>query len=108
MAAEAPRQRSAQAGAVPVIVALLLPLCGAASDWPQFRGANHDGISTDRITTTWTGSVTNPVWRVPVSNALCSLAVSGGQVFTQTRRTTNEVCVALNTTNGAELWARVV
>ncbi|HMJ66178.1 MAG TPA: PQQ-binding-like beta-propeller repeat protein, partial [Candidatus Binatia bacterium] len=81
----------------------------AGADWPQFRGINHDGISPDRIITNWTGAVTNPVWRIPLTNALCSLVVSGGKVYTQTIRPVQgvprEICVALSATNGAELWA---
>jgi len=56
--------------------------------------------------------VTNPVWLMPVTNALCSFAVSGGRAFTQVRRTIDgsdkEVCVALNTADGNELWATAV
>ncbi|MCI0745440.1 MAG: PQQ-like beta-propeller repeat protein [Verrucomicrobia subdivision 3 bacterium] len=70
---------------------------------------NHDGISTDRIVTNWTGAVTNPVWRIRLTNALCSLVVSGGKVYTQTTRPVGgqpkEICVALSATNGVELWA---
>jgi len=77
----------------------------AGADWPQFRGLNHDGISTDRVTTNWTGAVTNPLWRVHLPNALCSLAVSGGKIYTQAIRENREVCVALTATNGVELWA---
>ena len=88
------------------------PFAGFGADWPQFRGANHDAISTDRLNPQWTGAVTNPVWRVVVTNCLGSLAVSGGRVFTQTRRAVtgadSEVCVALSATNGAELWATPV
>ena len=54
--------------------------------------------------------MTNPVWRVPLTNCLGSLTVGEGRVFTQTRWMTNgldrEGCVALNATNGAELWRR--
>jgi outer membrane protein assembly factor BamB len=96
-------------GRLPVLAFLCLAFCCEAADWPQFRGANHDGVSTDRITTQWSGSVTNPLWLVPVTNCLGSLAVSGGRVFTQTVRpnggTSKEVCVALSATNGVELWA---
>jgi outer membrane protein assembly factor BamB len=78
------------------------------ADWPQYRGPNHDGVSTDRINKVWTGAVTNPVWRLVITNCLGSFAVSGGRAFTMTRRTIagsdQEVCVALNITNGAELW----
>jgi outer membrane protein assembly factor BamB len=81
----------------------------AAADWPQFRGLNHDAISTDRILTNWTGAVTNPLWRIHLTNALCSLVVSGGKVYTQAIRPVGgqrkEMCVALSATNGVELWA---
>jgi outer membrane protein assembly factor BamB len=91
-------------------VAFVLACIASGADWPQYRGGNHDGISTDRLNTQWTGSVTNPVWRIPLTNCLGSLTVSDGRVFTQTRRMANgldlESCVALNATNGAELWAR--
>ena len=100
------------AGRLPVLALLCLALGCDAADWPQFRGANHDGISTDRITTQWNGSVTNRLWLLPVTNCLGSLAVSGGCIFTQTRRAiggaSKEVCVALSITNGAELWAATV
>ena len=85
-------------------LSLCLPFIATGADWPQFRGANHDGTSTDRLNKQWTGSVTNPVWRIALTNCLGSLAVSDGRVFTQTVRMTNglemEWCVALNATNG--------
>src|SRR5580765_6645147 len=92
-----------------VLLLCSLTVSGHAADWPQYRGANHDGISTDRIVTQWSGSVTNPIWRVLVTNCLGSMAVTGGRVFTQTRRPvaglSKEVCIGLNATNGTELWA---
>ena len=108
MVADGPFRKIPGARSVWLLLILLSFTC-AATDWPQFRGVNHDGISNDRITTNWTGSVTNPVWRVPASNALCSLVVSGGKVYTQVIRNVGgqprEVCVALSATNGVELWA---
>ena len=81
---------------------------GRAADWSQYRGPNHDGVSTERINKNWTGSVTNPVWLVYLTNGLTSLTVSGGRVFTQVKRNVGgqnrEVCLALSATNGAELW----
>ena len=101
---------SVRALALGFLSCLLVEARGA--DWPQFRGTNHDAISTDRLNQQWTGSVTNPVWRVVVTNCLGSLVVSGGRVFTQTRRlitsADSEVAVALSATNGAELWATPV
>lgn len=83
-----------------------------AADWPQYRGPNHDGVSTDRINKLWSGSVTNPLWLVSLTNGVCSFAVSGGRAFTQFFRTNNdlemEFCMALNITNGAPLWQTAV
>lgn len=84
----------------------------AARDWPQYRGPNHDGVSTDRISKQWTGSVTNALWRVFLGNGVTGLTASGGRVLTQVHRDVNgadmEVCVALSATTGAELWATPV
>jgi len=90
---------------------LLGVLSLAAGEWTQYRGPNHDGTSSDRITKQWSGSVTNPVWVVHLTNGLTSLTISKGRVFTQVARNVGgnkDVCLALNATNGAQLWATVV
>jgi outer membrane protein assembly factor BamB len=82
-----------------------------AADWPEFRG-NGRGVSLDRLNTQWSGSVTTAVWRVRLTNCLGSLTVRDGKVFTQSRRAVanadREVCVALDASTGAELWATPV
>ena len=89
-----------------------LAFCGQGADWPQYRGPTHDGVSTDHINQQWSGSVTNPLWQVPLANSIATFTVSGGRAFTQVRRTVasvdKEVCVALDITSGAELWATAV
>lgn len=90
----------------------------AAADWPQYRGPNHDGVSTERIKLDWTGAVTNAVWVVHLTNGLTSLTISGGRVLTQvggdlfvqgsSLHAHKEYCVALSTTNGEMLWATEV
>ncbi len=94
---------------------LLATLNAPAGDWPQYRGPTHDGVSTERINKQWTGSVTNPVWLVHLTNGLTSLTVSGGRVFTQVggdlfgeppfQLARKEYCVALSATNGTILWS---
>ena len=92
------------------ILCLVLCVCLAASspatDWPQYRGPSHDGVSTDRIMKQWSGSVTTAVWRVTLGQAYSSFAAGQGKAITQVYRNSKEVCVALSITNGAELWAR--
>ncbi|MSU58143.1 MAG: hypothetical protein EXS35_08185 [Pedosphaera sp.] len=98
-----------------LMVSASLSLCGLAAEWPQYRGPNHDGISSERINKQWTGSVTNPVWLVSLTNGLTSLTVSGGRVFTQVAtdydldgQPRREFCFALSATNGAILWSTEV
>lgn len=96
-------------------VLLLSLFAAAAADWPQYRGPNHDAVSTERINKQWSGSVTNPVWLVYLTNGLTSLTVSDGRVFTQVAgdlddfgQTHKEFCVALSATNGDVLWTTEV
>lgn len=90
---------------------LLGGLPATAAEWTQYRGPNHNGTSTDRINKHWTGSVTNPVWLVHLTNGLTSLTISKGRVFTQVMRNVSgnkDVCLAISATNGTQLWATVV
>ncbi len=83
-----------------------------AVDWTQYRGPNHDGISTESIRTNWTATPPKAVWRVPLQPALSSFSVGGGKVFTLIRRSVQganqEFCIALNADSGVELWATPV
>lgn len=95
------------------LVSIVLGYASAgARDWPQYRGANHDGISSDRIRQDWSAEPPAEVWRVPCTNGPSSLAVSEGRVYTQIRRYQDggnkEVCVALDMATGRELWATVI
>jgi outer membrane protein assembly factor BamB len=97
------------------VAALLLVsrLLTAASDWPQYRGPTHDGISTDRIQKQWaTNSPAFVAWRnTSLTNGFSSFAVSQGRAFTQISRNLGglkEVCVAVDAATGANLWATVI
>src|SRR5438132_11920019 len=80
-----------------------------AIDWPQYRGPNHDGASTEAIRTDWAQEPPRMLWKVPLQPALSSFTISAGKAFTQVRRaadgTEQEFCIALNADTGLELWA---
>src|SRR5262245_26031953 len=80
-----------------------------ADDWPQYRGPNHDGISTETIRTNWSGEAPRQIWKIPLDPGLSSFSVSGGRAFTLVRRPVSgqnqEICVALDSDTGEELWA---
>jgi outer membrane protein assembly factor BamB len=95
-----------------VVLGLGWPGVALASEWPQYRGANHDGVSGDRILTRWPAPAPPDVWRRSLTNGFSSLTVAGGRAFTlETRGSTNppvEVLLALDASNGRELWATPV
>ena len=91
---------------------LCLALSGAfivrAADWPQYRGPNHDGLSTEMITDHWPAGGPVQAWKTPLNAGFSSFAVGAGKVFTLVTRpvegTPQEVCVALDANTGKEVW----
>ena len=80
-----------------------------ASDWPQYRGPTHDGISTETIKLPWPAAGPKVLWTAPTTNGFSSFTIAGGEAFTQVGREANgsqrEFCIALDAATGKELWA---
>ncbi len=90
--------------------AVLVAASGAgAANWPQYRGPNGDGVSTEKLALTqWPATGLRPVWKVPTPTGFGSFAVAEGKAFTVVRRMVEgndrETCVALDGQTGRELW----
>ncbi len=95
-----------------LVVWLLGGLAVHGADWPQYRGPNHDGTSTERILKKWPAQGPRQLWKKPLPDGFSSFAVSRGRVFTGIKRVVDgaakEVFVALDADTGTELWARPV
>ncbi|HWE02377.1 MAG TPA: PQQ-binding-like beta-propeller repeat protein [Tepidisphaeraceae bacterium] len=80
-----------------------------ASDWPQYRGPTHDGISTETLKLPWPAGGPKILWTAPTTNGFSSFSVGDGEAFTQVGREANgsprEFCIALDAATGKELWA---
>jgi len=80
-----------------------------AADWPQFRGPNHDGVSSEKIARHWPDGGPKQLWKVPLTDGFSSISVGGGRAFTLVKRSLDgadrEFCVALDANSGKELWA---
>jgi len=93
-----------------IAVMLFAPIeASRSADWTQYRGLNHDGVSTDRILTNWPASGPPRLWKVPLNGGHSSFTVSQGRAYTQVVRNVvpggEEVCIALDAETGTELWA---
>ena len=83
-----------------------------AADWPQYRGPDHNGVSTERILQQWPAGGPRRLWKKPLPDGFGSFAVSQGRAYTSVKRRIGaepqEVFVALNADTGEELWATPV
>src|SRR5437867_285874 len=77
----------------------------SAADWPQFRGPNSDGTTTEKISAKW-----RPLWKVPLNSGYSSFAVAHGKASTlvtqQTGGVDYEVCLTFDAKTGKVLWAK--
>ena len=92
-------------GCFAAICALALLSCAHAADWPQYRGANHDGASTESLFKSWPASLTQ-VWKTPLTAGFSSITIADGLAATQVTRDGMETLVVLDAKTGKELWAR--
>lgn len=88
----------------------VVPWTVLAADWPQYNGPLGDNSSPEIIRTNWNSDPPKVLWRKPIGPGWSSISVSNGRLFTQDKRQTAagsfEFCVALDASNGTELWAR--
>lgn len=82
------------------------------TDWPQYRGINHDGTSPDRVRTNWTSMPPQILWRTKLEErqgeSYSTFCVCGTQAYTLTVWNSNgirwEGCVALDADTGIQRW----
>ena len=92
------------------LVLLPLNITANAEDWPQWRGPNRDGISTEtNLDLDWTDGAPKLLWRTEgVGQGYSSVSVVDGVIYT-TGNTSNGQCViARKATDGSELWTTAV
>lgn len=76
-------------------------------DWPQWRGPNRDGVSTETgLLTEWPAGGPRLVWKVNhVGVGYSSLAVKDGIIYTQGDLDGVEHVLALRASDGSIVWA---
>src|SRR5207249_9912932 len=101
-----------------------LPLClflvlasnvfAAAKDWPQWRGPNRDGISTETgLLKEWPSDGPPLAWRTKgLGRGMSSVAIANGRIFTQGAANKNGqrgvFVTALDPADGKEIWATAI
>jgi outer membrane protein assembly factor BamB len=76
-------------------------------EWPQWRGANRDGISKETgLLKQWPAEGPPLVWKATgAGGGYSSFAISNGRLFTMGLRGDREYVIAFTVANGKEAWA---
>jgi outer membrane protein assembly factor BamB len=79
----------------------------AAGDWPQFRGSNRDGISSEQgLLKEWLASGPRLAWKATGLGAgYSAVSVVGNRLYTLGDSSGASRALALNTTDGKQVWA---
>ena len=78
----------------------------AASEWPQFRGPNASGVSTDSNLPAVFGPQKNVVWKTPLPPGNSSPAVAGDRIYLTAVEHEKLFTIALDRASGKVLWRR--
>lgn len=107
MTASLPCRARSRAPVAFLLAAALLSAGGAgAEDWPQYRGAGRDGISSETgLDLTWGESGPAELWRVELGSGYSGMAVAGGRLFTLYGQDSREKLGAFDAATGKLLWS---
>jgi len=91
-----------------VVILMVISVTAArAENWPNWRGPNGDGTSSETNVPTKWDSVTNVIWKVPVPGiGHASPIVWGDKLFTVTAQTETQekLLLCYDTKNGDLIW----
>jgi outer membrane protein assembly factor BamB len=95
--------------ALPLFLSIILASTAPAADWPQWRGPDRDGISTETgLLTSWPPGGPKVVWRISgLGVGYSSFSIVGGKMYTQGQRGKQEFVLALDVKTGNKLWETV-
>ena len=89
-----------------ICIVLASPII-SASDWPQFRGAKGDAISTETgINKDWKTKPPKELWHVEMHDkGYAGAAIAAGKVFLLDPNSSEDTVRALDPKTGNEIWA---
>ena len=78
-----------------------------AADWPNWRGPNYNGISSETgWLTTWPQDGPKVLWKAEIGTGFSSISVSNGRAYTMGNISNNDVLYCLDAGTGAEIWKK--
>ena len=87
-----------------LLTPMFLPSAPVVEDWPQWRGPNRDGISTE---TAWeTKGKSEPLWTADVGLGYSTFSIADGRLYTAgwDEESGGDIVYCLDAKTGKEVW----
>ena len=76
-----------------------------ATEWPQWRGPNRDGVSNEvGLLKEWSPNGPKILWKIPLGEGFSGISISQGRAYTMFSKGNDEFVVCLDATDGGEIW----
>ncbi len=85
-------------------VSILATPAVAGSDWPQYRGPNGDGTSTEIVFSNVDAFGLGVTWKVSIGSGYSGVSIADGRVVTMFSDGTTDVAAAFDEASGRALW----
>lgn len=93
------------AGAFVLMIAATEMRLASADDWPQWRGPQRDGTSSETgFAKTWPSNGPKVVWRAKSGDGYSAISVSNGRLYTMWGEGNFEYLFCFNAADGKEIW----
>ena len=96
-----------------IVTIAALFLCGTAvlaEEWPNYRGPNHDGITSEKIATQWPSDGPKKLWEIPLGSSLGSFVTGAKKAYVYQMKGKAgdgfETLTAVDPASGQTLWER--
>ncbi len=90
-----------------LVLTLGLCLTVNAGDWPNYRGPNYDGISSETgWTAEWPSSGPKVLWEASIGTGFASIAVKDGRAYTMGNINNNDILYCFDAANGKKIWEK--
>ena len=78
-----------------------------AADWPNYRGPNYNGISTETgFSISWPEAGPKVLWKASIGTGFASMAVSDGNVYAIGNIDDKDFLYCFDAATGKEIWKK--
>jgi outer membrane protein assembly factor BamB len=87
-----------------IVAAAFLASNLRAEDWPQWRGPNRNGISSEEVRAAWPAEGPGVLWRASVGTGFSSISVSRGRAYTMGNTNNEDTVWCFDAKTGEQIW----